>query len=135
MTFKWKLVSKTLITFFQDKSKGTLSLICTERRCEWEALPFSCLSDVPCSTLLWFAVLLRTLVLYYKQANAQANLRQLFPVCCSTKVVFMIMNPRVRFMVLVLLQHVFVLSLCKNCKLTDFYMKAFLSLTRLAKLS
>lgn len=61
-----------------------MSIVSTETRRDWEALLFSCPSDnLTRSALPQFAVLLRTLVLCYKQADAQANLLELFAVRCS----------------------------------------------------
>lgn len=104
LTFTWKLVSKTLLTFFKEKSKGTLSLVSTERRQEWEAY-FSLthlimLLVLHCCSLVCFSGHLFSIT--NKQTHQQ--------ICCNfflwivlTQIVFTIWNPRVQFLVLVLL--------------------------------
>lgn len=115
LTFKLKFVSKTLLTFFQEKSRGTWSLVSTERRREWEAYcSFACLVRLLalyCHSLLCFSGHLFCTT--NKQMHKQIRCN-FFSVCCTQEnkqIVLMILNPRVQFLILVLLQHDFVLSL------------------------
>lgn len=134
LTFKRNLGSKTLLTFFQEKSKWTLSLVSTERRHKREVyFSLACLITLlvlHCLSLLCFSGHL--LCIANKKTHKQ--------ICCNF------------FLWVVLTRHLpswtqefnfwfwfycsmTLFSLSIKAVIWQIFMKAFLSLTRLAKLS
>lgn len=79
-----KTCLRNVTNIFPREVQGNSKLSFYQKKTRVGSLLFSCPSgNITCMTLPWLAVLLRTLLLYYKLTNAQANLLQLFPVCCS----------------------------------------------------
>lgn len=130
-----KTCLKDITNIFPREVQGNSELSFYWKKTGVGSLLFSCPSDnVTCTTLLQVGVLLRTLVLYYKQANTQANLLQLFPVDSSHTYSMYSLGPEFNFWFWFYCSMT-LFSLCVKFVIEKIFMKASPSLMRLAKLS